>query len=118
MSNNSGFPWYFTINDRPVKVVATSNGGMDVLIANLTTGKLERDLQYLAYCFEPGQNVQRLSEAEFNMQMAALQASLRDRTENQSRKTLEPWGLPELSIEPHSPIVAIPVPCQKLKEFF
>lgn len=79
MSKDSGFPWYFTINDRPVKVVATPNGGMDVLIANLITGKLERDLQYLAYCFEPGQNVQRISEAEFNTRLTTLQSSLRDR---------------------------------------
>lgn len=79
MAQASGFPWYFAIDDRPVKVVATPNGGMDVLIANLATGKLERDMQYLAYCFEPGKNVQRLSEAEFNTRLAALKASLRAR---------------------------------------
>lgn len=72
MTQASGFPWYFTIDDRPVKVIATPGGGMDVLIANLTTGKLERDMQYLAYCFEPGKNVQRLSEAEFNARVTAL----------------------------------------------
>ncbi len=79
MSQTADFPWYFAIDDRPVKVIATPGGGMDVLIANLTTGKLERDMQYLAYCFEPGKNVQRLSEAEFNARMATLKASLRDR---------------------------------------
>lgn len=72
MTQASDFPWYFTIDDRPVKVIATPSGGMDVLIANLTTGKLERDMQYLAYCFEPGKNVQRLSEAEFNARVASL----------------------------------------------
>ncbi len=84
MAQDSGFPWYFTIDDRPVKVVATANGGMDVLIANLTTGKLERDMQYLAYCFEPGQNVQRLSAEEFNTRLAALRASLSDRKTERS----------------------------------
>ncbi|MBW4691854.1 MAG: hypothetical protein KME27_08800 [Lyngbya sp. HA4199-MV5] len=79
MAQASGFPWYFAIDDRPVKVIATANGGMDVLVANLTTGKLERDMQYLAYCFEPGQNVQRLSETEFNDRLAALRTSLSDR---------------------------------------
>ncbi|PSB28141.1 hypothetical protein [Stenomitos frigidus] len=79
MNQASGFPWYFAIDDRPVKVVATPGGGMDVLIANLTTGKLERDMQYLAFCFEPGQNVQRLSEAEFNTRIADLRQSLSDR---------------------------------------
>ena len=82
MSQASGFPWYFAIDDRPVKVVATPNGGMDVLIANLTTGKLERDMQYLASCFEPGQNVQRLSEAEFNTRVAALQKAVGDRKDS------------------------------------
>ena len=79
MSQATDFPWYFSIDDRLVKVIATPSGGMDVLLANLTTGKLERDMEYLAYCFEPGKNVQRLSEAEFNTRMAALKASLRDR---------------------------------------
>jgi hypothetical protein len=79
MSQTANFPWYFAIDDRPVKVAAAPSGGMDVLIANLTTGKLERDMQYLAYCFEPGKNVQRLSEAEFNARMASLRASLGDR---------------------------------------
>ena len=79
MSQATDFPWYFAIDDRLVKVIATRSGGMDVLLANLTTGKLERDMEYLAYCFEPGKNVQRLSEAEFDARMAALKASLRDR---------------------------------------
>jgi hypothetical protein len=66
-----GFPWYFAIDERPVKVVASPDGGMDVLILNPQTGKLERDMAYLARCFEPGQHVQRLSEAEFNAQVEA-----------------------------------------------
>lgn len=69
---DAGFPWYFAIDDRPVKVVATPEGGMDVLILNPATGKLERDMAYLARCFEPGQAVQRLSEAEFQARIAAL----------------------------------------------
>lgn len=82
MAQDSGFPWYFAIDDRPVKVIATASGGMDVLIANLMTGKLERDMQYLAYCFEPGKNVQRLSETEFNDRLAALRASVSDRSKD------------------------------------
>lgn len=70
---NAGFPWYFAIDDRPVKVVATADGGMDVLIFNAATNRLERDMAYLARCFEPGQAVQRLSEAEFNDRLTALQ---------------------------------------------
>lgn len=70
--SDAGFPWYFAIDDRPVKVVPTRDGGLDVLILNPETGKLERDMAYLTRCFEPGQNVQRLSEAEFNARLAAL----------------------------------------------
>ncbi len=81
MSQDSGFPWYFIINDRPVKVTATANGSLDLLIANLDTGRLERDLQYLAYCFEPGQNVQRISEAEFKTRVKALKTALADRSD-------------------------------------
>jgi hypothetical protein len=72
----AGFPWYFAINDRPVKVVATSDGGMDVMILNLVTGELERNMAYLSQCFEPGQNVQRLSEAEFDSRVAEIRAAL------------------------------------------
>jgi hypothetical protein len=73
---SAGFPWYFLVNDRPVKVIATPDGGMDVLILNLTTGELERNMAYLTLCFEPGQNVKRLSEAEFDTQIAELKDSL------------------------------------------
>lgn len=75
-SKNAGFPWFFVIEGRPLKVVATSNGGMDVLILNPETGKLEKDLAYLARCFEPGQDVQRISEEEFNAQVAAIRARI------------------------------------------
>jgi hypothetical protein len=73
-AKDAGFPWYFAIDDRPVKVVATPNGGMDVLVANLTTGDLERNLDYLARCFEPGQAVQRLTAAEFEQRLTALKS--------------------------------------------
>lgn len=72
---SAGFPWYFEIDDRPVKVVATADGGMDVLILNPATGKLERDMAYLSRCFEPGLAVQRLTEAEFNTRVAAILAA-------------------------------------------
>ncbi|UBF24495.1 hypothetical protein K9N68_22770 [Kovacikia minuta CCNUW1] len=72
---SAGFPWYFLVNDRPVKVTATPDGGMDVLILNLSTGELERDMAYLTLCFEPGQDVHRLSEEEFNTRLEAVKAS-------------------------------------------
>jgi hypothetical protein len=65
-----GFPWYFAIDDRLVKVIATSSGGMEVLLFNPATGELERNMDYLSRCFEPGKDVQRLSEAEFKTKLA------------------------------------------------
>ncbi|WP_421657797.1 hypothetical protein [Leptothermofonsia sp. ETS-13] len=76
---SSQFPWYFVINDRPVKVVATPDGGMDVLILNLTTGTLERNTAYLSRCFEPGQDVVRISEEEFSRLVDVIRASLKDK---------------------------------------
>jgi len=76
MTGSSSFPWYFEVNDRPIKVVATSDGGMDVLILNTTTGELERNMDYLARCFEPGQDVKRISEAEFNTRIKTITDSL------------------------------------------
>ncbi len=73
---SAGFPWFFVINDRPVKVVATPDGGMDVLILNMATGDLEGNIDYLAQCFEPGQNVQRITEEEFNTRLQSAKASL------------------------------------------
>ncbi|MGA7937187.1 MAG: hypothetical protein WCA35_26790, partial [Kovacikia sp.] len=73
---SAGFPWYFVVNNRPVKVVATADGGMNVLILNMTTGELEQNMAYLTLCFEPGQDVQRLSEEEFNTRISSLKAGL------------------------------------------
>ncbi len=73
---SSPFPWYFVINDRPVKVVATPDGGMDVLLLNLTTGRLERNMAYLSRCFQPGQDVVRISEEEFNRRVKAIRVFL------------------------------------------
>ena len=78
MAKGSSFPWYFEINEQPVKVVATPDGGMDVLILNHATGKLERNMSYLAQCFEPGQNVKRLSEEEFNSRVEAIKTALKN----------------------------------------
>ena len=76
MAGGANFPWYFEINERPVKVVATPHGGMDVLILNPETGKLERNMDYLAHCFEPGQDVKKISEEEFNTLITSIRASL------------------------------------------
>jgi hypothetical protein len=63
---STDLPWYFAVNDRPVKVVATDDGGADVLVLDTYTGEFVRDMAYLGYFFEGGRDVDELSEAEFN----------------------------------------------------
>jgi hypothetical protein len=66
------FPWYFSVNDQLVQVIGTDEGGMTVLLFNPDTGEFEHNTDYLAHCFDPGQAVQRLSEDEFQQQLAKL----------------------------------------------
>ena len=41
---------YYAVNDRPVKLVPTPDGGLDVLALNMRTGRFERDMGYLTRC--------------------------------------------------------------------
>lgn len=69
-------PWYFTVNDRPVQMISTPDGGMDVLALNMRTGQFERATEYLSKCLVPGGDVQELSEADFTQRVAAIRAAL------------------------------------------
>ena len=40
MDQNSNLPQYYAVNDRPVKMIATPEGGRDVLVMNMRTGEL------------------------------------------------------------------------------
>jgi len=46
---------------------------MEVLLFNPETKELERNMDYLSRCFEPGQAVQRLSEAEFKAKISGTE---------------------------------------------
>lgn len=63
--NQKPLPWYYTVNDLPVKMIETEQGGMDVLVLNLKTGNFERDLRYLSRCFDPSADVDELTEESF-----------------------------------------------------
>lgn len=63
---------YYTVNDRPVKIVPTANGGKTVLVMNWHTGEFERDLSYLSRCYNPEQDVDRLSEEMFEKYVKKL----------------------------------------------
>ena len=70
-------PEYYTVNDRPVKIVSTSDGGRRVLVMNLYTGEFEPDMSYLSRCYNPEQDVDRLSVAMFEKYVAELRDTIR-----------------------------------------
>jgi hypothetical protein len=66
MNSSSELPKYYAVNDRPVKMIATPEGGRDVLVMNLKTGEFERDMSYGSRIHEPGQDVDQFTEEDFN----------------------------------------------------
>ncbi|MCS6912067.1 MAG: hypothetical protein RMK29_20440 [Myxococcales bacterium] len=69
-------PWYYTVNDRPVKMVPTPDGGMDVLALNMTTGEFERNMDYLSRCLGHVGDVDELGEAEFTRRVEQIRQEL------------------------------------------
>ena len=67
---------YYTVNDRPVKMLSTANGGKKVLVLNLHTGEFEADLSYLSRCYNPEQDVDRLSKTVFESYVAQLKREI------------------------------------------
>lgn len=59
---------------RPVKAVATPDGGMDVLAYDWTTGELRRDLSYVERIVMPDVEVEIVDEAAFERAVSALRA--------------------------------------------
>lgn len=60
-------PWYYALNDRPIKFVETPEGGMDVLALNLRTGEFERDMGLLWVSNgKPFADIDQLDEAGFD----------------------------------------------------
>ena len=60
------YPWYFALNDRPVMVIETKDGGMDVLALDTHTGDFVRDFQVLDAYYEGGRDVDQLTKEEFD----------------------------------------------------
>ena len=69
-------PEYYTVNDRPVKILATPDGGKKVLVMNLYTGKFEPDMSYLSRCYNPEQDVDCLSAIMFNQYVTELKRQI------------------------------------------
>ncbi|MEL6578432.1 MAG: hypothetical protein AAFQ14_01665 [Cyanobacteria bacterium J06621_12] len=67
---------YYTVNDRPVKMMPTEDGGRTVLVLNWQTGEFEADMSYLSRCYNPEQDVDRLSEAKFDQYVSELKREI------------------------------------------
>ena len=70
-------PWCFAVNDRPVQVVATADGGADVMTLDPQTGEFIRDMNQLAIYFEGGRDVDDLTKEQFDALVAKHRAWLK-----------------------------------------
>jgi hypothetical protein len=66
------YPWFYTVNDRPVKFVQLPSGELDVLAWDFNARELVPNLDYLSAPFDPGKDVDELTEAEFERRLEAL----------------------------------------------
>src|ERR1700722_8531309 len=70
----TGSRWY-AVNDRPVAVVPTADGGADCLAFDFATGEMLPDRAYFAYVTPgSGKDVDALTEAEFEARLTACRA--------------------------------------------
>lgn len=68
-------PRYYAVNDRPVALVPTADGGLDALAYDFATGELVPDRSCFAAISEHGfKDVDSLTEEEFHAAVARLRA--------------------------------------------
>lgn len=72
-------PWYFAVNDRPVKMVRLPGGGSDTLVFDWSTGGFVSDLGYSEHVFTPGKDVDQFTEEEFEARVRALREPILER---------------------------------------
>jgi hypothetical protein len=66
---------YYAVNDRPVAVVPTADGGADCVVFDFATGELVPDRSYFGYVTPgSGKDVDALTEAAFEARLAAYRA--------------------------------------------
>lgn len=83
-------PRFYTVNDRPVAMVPTSNGGLDWVVFDWVTGELVPDRSY----FGPvtpgsGRDTEVLTEAEFETRLAVYRAEAAVRATAELRRWAE-----------------------------
>lgn len=69
-------PRYYIVGDRPVKAVATSAGGMEVLAFDWKTGEFSPELTYLSRLVLPDPEVDRVSQDAFDAHVRRLREEL------------------------------------------
>jgi hypothetical protein len=67
-----GYPRYYTVNDRPVQLVASSTGEVDALVFDPATGGFVPDRSYFARVADLAGDVESLTAAQFAARVAAL----------------------------------------------
>jgi hypothetical protein len=71
----SGSPRFYAVNDRPVALVPTADGGEDCVVFDFATGEMRPDRSYFEYVTPgSGRDVDALTEAEFEGRLAACRA--------------------------------------------
>ena len=66
---------FYTVNDRPVAVVPTPDGGADCVVFDFASGELVPDRSYFGHVTPgSGKDVEALTEAEFEARLAAYRA--------------------------------------------
>jgi hypothetical protein len=71
------YPWFYTVNDRPVQIVETKSGGTDCLVYEHKTGNFVVDRSYFEYVTPgSGKDVDELDAAGFGVIVAARRAEL------------------------------------------
>jgi hypothetical protein len=87
------FPWYYAVNDRPVKLVALPDGGCRALVFDFATGGFIPDTSYFGRVSDTGigKDVDQFTEEEFEGRVAALRQALSE--ERRARPIVwEPTG--------------------------
>jgi hypothetical protein len=78
---------FYTVNDRPVAVLPTADGGADCVVFDFATGELTPDRAYFAHVTPgSGKDVEALAEAEFEARLASCRAEAGARAAAQVRQ--------------------------------
>jgi len=67
-------PRYCIVGARPVKAIATADGGTDILAYDWSTGEFVRHMEYLTRVCLPDDEVEVVSQEQFDARVAELRA--------------------------------------------